>query len=83
MFQWEIPVKFFLVLLFLSRIGAMLPPRPPKTAPTLKYKPSLNDDGLRHAWRGWEPVDLDPSELEGYAKKKHDEMHEQSWKGGF
>jgi hypothetical protein len=82
MFQWEVLFKYFPMLLFLFSIGAMSQP-PPETRPALKYKPSLNDDGLRHAWRGWEPVDLDSSNLEGYAKKKHDEMHEQSWKGGF
>lgn len=80
MFLLNLRLKSLVVLLFCSIVGAVPPPpppAPPENTPTLKYAPSLNDDGVKHAWRGWDPVDLDPSKLESYAKKQHDKMHEQ------
>ncbi|MCJ1246882.1 hypothetical protein MMC30_004091 [Trapelia coarctata] len=82
MFLLNLPVKVLTITLFLSNIRAVPPPLPEQTS-TLKYAPLLNDDGLKHAWQGWEPIDLDSSKLEDYVKEQHDEMHEQSWKGDF
>ena len=82
MFQLNIRVKLFVILLFLLTIDAPPPlPPPPGNPPTLRYAPSLDDEGLRDGWRGWDPVDLRPSKLEDYVKKQSKEMHDQNWKG--
>lgn len=76
MCQWSFHIKLLAVLWLISNSSAV--PSPPLT-----YRPWLFDDGPRHAWHAWDPVDLDPSSLKDYVKMAHAEMYEQAAKDSF